>query len=219
MSNFKAETTIALIKLDRDINTPTYIRKRVRQEIFKRFEKYVYKLAHQYRNYSPLITFDHLVSAGRIALVSAMDDFDISKGTYFSTWAYNKIKFGVWHSLNEDKGIPKYYKAINDNNGDEDGREFDIADEKELDKANRFSLTSNEKEKLHDIVEKVLAKHYDKYVIVAARFGLLGDKPMSNKECCEVFGISPSKVSASVRYFRKQALAQYKDTLSGMYIK
>lgn len=217
MANLKNVSAMELINIDRNENTKLYMRKRVRAELFNRYNRYIYKMANQYKTYSPLIGFNELVSAGQVALVEAIDDYDPKKGTYFSTWAYNHIKFGIWHALREDKGIPKYYKAIgvSDNSSSDDNREFDVPDEKSTESV--FRLTTNEKARLLEIVED-LSDNVDKYCVIVSRFGLDGTSPKSNQECCKLFNMVPSKVSGIVTQFKRRAIKKYGQELADMYV-
>lgn len=212
----KNVTTLELIKLDRDESVSKFTRERARTELYKRFSKYIFKFAHQYKNYSPQITFSSLVSAGQLGLIKAINTFEIDRGTYFSTWAYSNVQQAIWHSLREGKSIPKYYKAIGvSTTGDSEDREFDIKDENQ---ESSFRLTKQETERIHEIVDAVLSHNLMYYSLVVSRFGLDGEKPLSNKECCEKYpGVSPSQVSAAVREFKKRAMAKYGDELTAMY--
>ncbi len=213
----KNVTTLELIKLDRNESTSKFIRERARTELYNRFSRYIFKFAHQYKTYSPQVSFSSLVSAGQMGLIKAINTFNTEKGTYFSTWAYSNVQQAVWHSLNEGKCIPKYYKAIGVSmSGDSEDREFDIKDENQ---ESAFKLTKQESNRIHEILEDVLGHNVTYYCLVVSRFGLDGNKPLSNKECCEKFkGVSPSQVSAAVREFKKRAMAKYGKELTAMYV-
>lgn len=74
-----------------------------KDELWEKFKGMVYSIAHKYRNYAE---FDDLVQEGYLGLSYASDTYDDSKGTKFSTHAYNNIRYSILNYLNS-------YKLVN----------------------------------------------------------------------------------------------------------
>lgn len=75
----------------------------------------VYKACHKYKEVSKeKYCFDELVSEGTIALIQAVDRFDVKKGFAFSTYAVATIDFALRAMIYRDK---RYYVRVGDKEG------------------------------------------------------------------------------------------------------
>ena len=69
-------------------------------------EKLAISLAHRYaRQYLGRHDYDDLVQAARLGILEAARTYDPSRGTAFSTHAYNRARYAISHQLKKNTGI------------------------------------------------------------------------------------------------------------------
>lgn len=144
--------------------------------------------------YSSTNDQDDLISIGAIGLIKAVESFDYQKGTRFATYASRCIENEIlMHFRNLKKTASDVY--IGDTiDTDKDGNSlsfFDIlADDNNLADSIDLKLHS---EQLYLAVNKVLSQRERKVILL--RYGLYGNRPMTQKETAKELNISRSYVS------------------------
>ena len=68
-------------------------------------------------NYNGLDNFEDILQNGNYGLCMAVDTFDVSRGTMFSTWALEMVRKYITKGLDEDSRIVKMYRKVSKNNG------------------------------------------------------------------------------------------------------
>ncbi len=144
--------------------------------------------------YSKTNDTDDLVSIGTIGLIKAVDSFDYTKGTRFSTYASRCIENEIlmhFRALKKTGGDVLLGDAIDiDKDGNPLTIEDTIADDtdlsEELEMKTRWSQVKNYIENMDD--ERARE-------IIILRYGLNNKKPLTQREVAERLNISRSYVS------------------------
>lgn len=112
-------------------------------------------ISKKFNNYD----FDEFISAGNDALVTALRQFDISKGNRFTTYAYTAIRNALVNLSREHQN-----KDINFEDEKDDGKKhFDIVDSKTEDQNflnDLKNIIDTNSAKLNDLEIKVLKMRY-----------------------------------------------------------
>ncbi|MEG0911188.1 MAG: RNA polymerase sporulation sigma factor SigK [Ruthenibacterium sp.] len=151
-------------------------------------------VAHIVKKYYASST-DHedLISIGTIGLIKAVDSFDNTKGARFATYAARCIENEVLMSFRAGKKNQNNISIQESIDGDKDGSGLTIndivADTFALDEAYE---SKEESIKIHRIVESLSGR--DRQIVVL-RYGLQGQKPLTQQQVSEILHISRSYVS------------------------
>lgn len=151
-------------------------------------------VAHIVKKYYASAT-DHedLISIGTIGLIKAVDSFDNTKGARFATYAARCIENEVLMSFRVGKKSQNNISIQESIDQDKDGNGLTIndvvADSFAIDEAYE---TREEATKIHRIVESLSGR--DRQIVVL-RYGLQGQKPLTQQQVSEILHISRSYVS------------------------
>ncbi|MEG1407372.1 MAG: RNA polymerase sporulation sigma factor SigK [Ruthenibacterium sp.] len=151
-------------------------------------------VAHIVKKYYASAT-DHedLISIGTIGLIKAVDSFDNTKGARFATYAARCIENEVLMSFRSGKKNQNNISIQESIDHDKDGNGLTIndivADSFAIDEAYE---SKEEAAKIHRIVEKLNGR--DRQIVVL-RYGLQGQKPLTQQQVSEILHISRSYVS------------------------
>ncbi|MEG1640699.1 MAG: RNA polymerase sporulation sigma factor SigK [Ruthenibacterium sp.] len=151
-------------------------------------------VAHIVKKYYASAT-DHedLISIGTIGLIKAVDSFDNTKGARFATYAARCIENEVLMSFRSGKKNQNNISIQESIDHDKDGNGLTIndivADSFAVDEAYE---SKEEAAKIHRIVEKLNGR--DRQIVVL-RYGLQGQKPLTQQQVSEILHISRSYVS------------------------
>lgn len=138
---------------------------------------------------------DDLISIGTIGLIKAIDTFDADKGIRLATYASRCIENELLMMLRNGKKQSKDVYLYEPIGADKEGNEInllDIIESVDEDVVETMEFTENVK-KLYRYLDDILSVR-EKEIIVL-RYGLYGDKEVTQREIAEMLGISRSYVS------------------------
>ena len=157
-------------------------------------------------NYSP----DDLISIGTIGLIKAINTYSSEKSTKLSTYASRCIENEILMFMRSEKKR-KSEVSLNEPIGtDKDGNELSFLDilGSDPDEIIEDIYLKIQVQKLMLSMSKVLTDR--EKLIIIKRYGLLGCKPLPQRELAEELGISRSYVSR----IEKKALEKLKSCLT-----
>ncbi len=166
--------------------------KSARDILIKHNMRLVVHIVKKYNNYPDV---DELISVGSIGLIKAVNSFTPDKGTQLATYASRCIENEILMTLRASKkrrGDVSLYDAVG---VDKEGNEITFIDLLHTDEDSIFDSVERSiiSEKLIKIIKKVLDKR--EYDIISLRYGLNGDKPLTQREVAVLHDISRSYVS------------------------
>lgn len=138
---------------------------------------------------------DDLISIGTIGLIKAIDTFDIKKGIRLATYASRCIDNELLMMLRSGKKQNKEVYLYEPIGSDKEGNEIsllDIIEAAEFDVTKKLELQENI-QKLYQYVKEVLTDREKEIIIL--RYGLGGQKEITQRELAQRLGISRSYVS------------------------
>ncbi len=152
----------------------------------------VVHIVKKYNNYPDV---DELISVGSIGLIKAVNSFTPDKGTMLATYASRCIENEILMTLRASKkrrGDVSLYDAVG---VDKEGNEIALIDMLHTDEDSIFDSVERSilSEKLMSLIKRVLDKR--EYEIIALRYGLTGERPLTQREVATFHGISRSYVS------------------------
>lgn len=150
---------------------------------------------------------DDLISIGTIGLIKAIDSFDMDKGIRLATYASRCIDNELLMMLRSDKKQSKEVYLYEPIGADKEGNEInllDIIESVDEDIADKLELRDNIG-KLYGYVDETLTPREKK--IISLRYGLTGEKEVTQREIADSMGISRSYVSR----IEKKALKRLRD--------
>ena len=152
---------------------------------------------------------DDLLSIGSIGLIKAVNTFDAGKGR-FATYACrcidNELLMMLRRRKKREREVSLYEPIGQDKEGNEI-RLLDIMEHSQTDVVERMELDNNVRNMLA-LLERVLTKR--ERDIIIHRYGLYGEREMTQNEIGEYLGISRSYVSR----IEKKALDKLKKGFS-----
>lgn len=156
---------------------------------------------------------DDLISIGTIGLIKAIDTFDADKGIRLATYASRCIENELLMMLRNGKKQSKDVYLYEPIGADKEGNEInllDIIESVDEDVVETMEFTENVK-KLYQFLDDILSAR-EKEIIVL-RYGLYGDKEVTQREIAQMLGISRSYVSR----IEKKALKKLRNRYESEY--
>ncbi len=156
---------------------------------------------------------EDLLSIGTIGLVKAIDSFNMKNGARFATYAAKCIQNEILMFFRSQKKL-NYEVSINETiDTDRDGNPLTYGD-----------IISTEDNIADDIDKRIKCKKALDYIkgrlgererkIIIMRYGLNGERALTQREVAEALGISRSYVSR----IEKSTLAEMRDYINGRHI-
>ena len=153
---------------------------------------------------------EDLLSIGSIGLVKAIDSFNIKNGARFATYAAKCIQNEILMYFRSQKKL-NYEVSINETiDTDRDGNPLTYGDiiSTEDNIAEELDVRMKCKKAL-EYINKRLGERERRIIIL--RYGLNGERPLTQREVAAILGISRSYVSR----IEKSALSDMRDYING----
>lgn len=152
-------------------------------------------VAHIVKKFHPKHEFlDDYISIGTIGLMKAVNTYTADRKTKLATYAARCIENEILMYLRTQKKVQKDVSLFEPIGGESDGQSLQIADLLQTDDESPIVAVeqNEEKERLYKHLGKLDGRELE---IIQRRFGLLDDKPMTQKAIAEQLNISRSYVS------------------------
>ena len=154
---------------------------------------------------------DDLISIGTIGLIKAINTFDLNKGSRLVTYASRCIENELLMMLRQERKCSKEFSLYEPIGTDKEGNEIsllDIIENNQTDISEHISLEEDISH-LHASIKKDLDQRETEILIL--RYGLFGQKPLTQREIAQRMNISRSYISR----IEKKALQKLKKSISG----
>lgn len=177
------------------------------QKLVEHNLRLVAHIAKKYKNTDK--DMDDLISIGAIGLIKAVNMYDAKKGA-LSSFAARCIENEIRMTLRSDKKFRREVSLTEPVGYDKEGNEMTYLDilAAEQDDIADTVFMQEQARKLSSLIGGVLTRR--EHMIISLRYGLLGDKPLTQREVAEMMGISRSYVSR----IEKKAIAKLEKKLS-----
>lgn len=152
-------------------------------------------VAHIVKKYSGAGEADDLISVGAIGLIKAINSFEYDKGTQLSTYAARCIENEILMLIRVNKKHKQTMSLQETLGQDKEGNDIELMDiipgieDEVIDAVESNILT----EKMSYIIKKSLPER--EFEIIKLRYGLFGNKPLTQREVAAKLGISRSYIS------------------------
>ncbi|ABX42651.1 RNA polymerase sporulation sigma factor SigK [Lachnoclostridium phytofermentans] len=165
-------------------------------------------VAHIVKKYNtPDRETDDLISIGTIGLIKSIDTFDSTKGIRLATYASRCIDNELLMMLRSGKKQAREVYLYEPIGSDKEGNEInllDVIESTDEDIVDIFEIQENIK-RLYTFLNTALNEREQEIIIM--RYGLSGEKEITQREIADKLGISRSYVSR----IEKKALKKLKD--------
>lgn len=161
-------------------------------------------IAKKYQNVDE--EMEDLISIGCIGLIKAIDSFDVQKGR-LATYACRCIDNELLMMLRGKKKTSRDVSLFEPIGQDKEGNEIrlmDIIEQQQFDVVEEMELRSNVK-RLFQYMQECLTEREQQIIIL--RYGLAGNRELTQNDIGQMFGISRSYVSR----IEKKALQKLKE--------
>lgn len=169
-------------------------------------------VAHIVKKYNtPDRETDDLISIGTIGLIKSIDTFDANKGIRLATYASRCIDNELLMMLRSGKKQAREVYLYEPIGSDKEGNEInllDVIESTDEDIVDIFEIQENIK-RLYMFLNTALNEREQEIIIM--RYGLSGEKEITQREIADKLGISRSYVSR----IEKKALKKLKDLFEG----
>lgn len=163
-----------------------------RDELIERNMRLVAHIVKKFHPKHELL--DDYISIGTIGLMKAVNSFTPDRKTKLATYAARCIENEILMYLRTQKKVQKDVSLFDPIGMDRDGQSLEIADLLQTDDKTPVDEVEEKerKERLYRHLGKLDSRELE---IIQRRYGLLDDKPMTQKEIAEQLDISRSYVS------------------------
>ena len=152
---------------------------------------------------------DDLISIGTIGLIKAINTYDIGKGNRLATYASRCIENELLMMLRQERKCSREFSLYEPIGTDKEGNEInllDIVESNNTDMTENISLEDDIKH-LHHSMKNTLTDRETE--VLTLRYGLFGQKPLTQREIAKKLNISRSYVSR----IEKKALSKLKTSM------
>lgn len=152
-------------------------------------------VAHIVKKYADIAEADDLISIGTIGLIKGIDSYNSDKKTRLATYAARCVENEILMSLRKDKKYQNRVSLQDPIGYDGDGNEVSLMDvlpgenEDICERIDRENIIAAVYKKIKDTLKGREKK------IIRMRYGLDGERPLTQREVAGIMGISRSYVS------------------------
>lgn len=138
---------------------------------------------------------DELISIGTIGLIKAVSTFDYKKGSKFATYASRCIENEILMAMRTYKKRAQDLSIYESIGCDKEGNELPIVDLLQTDEEDVYSKTDAEflKKTMSKLIEELPSKREKEILLM--RYGLSGNRSLTQQEVAEKMGLSRSYIS------------------------
>ena len=152
---------------------------------------------------------DDLISIGTIGLIKAINTYDIEKGNRLATYASRCIENELLMMLRQERKCSREFSLYEPIGTDKEGNEINLLD---IVESNNTDMTENRSleddiKHLHHSMKNTLTDRETE--VLTLRYGLFGQKPLTQREIAKKLNISRSYVSR----IEKKALSKLKTSM------
>ncbi len=152
-------------------------------------------VAHIVKKYAGTSEADDLISVGTIGLIKAINSFEYGKGTQLSTYAARCIENEILMLLRvnkKHKGVVSLEECLGQ---DKDGNDIELAEIIPSDDDDVLNIVENNivTQKIVKLINTKLSKR--EADIIKLRYGIGGEKPLTQREVADQLNISRSYIS------------------------
>lgn len=149
-------------------------------------------IAKKYVNYPDN---DELISIGTIGLMKAVSTFDPDKGSQLATYASRCIENEILMAMRTYKKRAQDLSIYESIGCDKEGNELPIVDLLQTDEEDVYSKTDAEflKKTMSKLIEELPSKREKEILLM--RYGLSGNRSLTQQEVAEKMGLSRSYIS------------------------
>ena len=155
---------------------------------------------------------DDLISIGTIGLIKAINTYDIDKGNRLVTYASRCIENELLMMLRQERKCSKEFSLYEPIGTDKEGNEINLLDIVESNTADITDCISLEEDirHLHKAMKNTLNPR--EIQVLKLRYGLFGQKPLTQREIAAKMDISRSYVSR----IEKKALSKLRKSMNNI---
>lgn len=165
-----------------------------KEVLIERNLRLVAHIVRKYVNNEMDRNMEDLISVGTIGLIKAITSFDMDKGK-LSTYAAKCIDNELLMMLRYDKKKSREVSIYEPIGTDHEGNEISLFDVMES-KDDSIETKCEVKEDIRKLREVISTELTDReYAIISKRYGLNGEKELTQREIAQLWGISRSYVS------------------------
>lgn len=152
---------------------------------------------------------EDLISIGTIGLIKAINTYDNSKGSRLVTYASRCIENELLMRLRQERKEAREISLYEPIGTDKEGNEINLMDIIKSEDENILTeiINNDNINYIFKIYDRILDEREQK--IISMRYGLTGNKELTQKEVSQILGISRSYVSR----IEKKALLKLRDAL------
>lgn len=165
-----------------------------KEVLIERNLRLVAHIVRKYVNNETDRSMEDLISIGTIGLIKAITSFDMDKGklsTYAAKCIDNELLMMLRYDKKKSREVSLYEPIGTDHEGNEISL-FDVIESKE-DSIETQCEMKEDIRKLREVIRNELTER--EYAIISRRYGLNGEKELTQREVAQMWGISRSYVS------------------------
>lgn len=178
-------------------------------KLVEQYTPLVHKIVHKYAWMSPTHSREDMVQEGLMGIVKAIETFDLERGVNFMTWVYPQVRGAVQRVARQEIRHPRFMLTLETLERHADYADS-IAEKSKIETLQYEVFDTDFSQKIKEIIIKCCGSFECKQAkIVCSRYGLLGEKPMRQKEVAVKFGMTKQAVNSHITRFSKAVRESY----------
>ena len=183
---------------------------KARDKLIKHNLRLVAHIVKKY--YGGQIENDDLMSIGTIGLIKAVNSYSFDKNTKFSTFAAKCIENEVLMVIRKNKNVENTVYLEESLDCDDKSSKLTLKDSLQ----DEFELAEycEKQQQINEVIKAVLQKlDARQRQVIVMRYGIFGNRQMTQQQVCEILGISRSYISRiekkAVEILREDLIKKY----------